>query len=104
MARLKKLLDEHSAPQHATKQDVHNMISPLLAMGAKVQKQMIEYKARLTEEELSGQSSAPEGETEHHHQTFGAIEREVAAFMAAGRNLAKHMNQLDRDMQQAKGA
>lgn len=102
MARLKKLLDEHSSPQHCTKQDVHNMIAPLLAVGARVQKQIIEYKARLTEEELSGQNPLHDGETEHHHQTFGAIEREAIAFMVAGRNLAKAMTQLDRYMEEAK--
>lgn len=91
-----ELFEEHRAPSHATKQDVHDQLSPVLRVGALVQKQMIEYRSRLTAAELSPDGAGLEGTAEHIHQTFAAVEREASAFVSAGRQLAKAMTQLDR--------
>lgn len=91
---LKKLFAEHEKPTHCCKGDVHAQIGPILALGAAVQKQMIEYRQALMDELLEDDSQA--SKVEIFHQTFGAAERQAAEFVQAGRQLALTFTQLDR--------
>lgn len=99
---MKQLFDEHTNPTHCDKRMVHDGIAPLMTLIASVQKQVIEYRQRLDAVVLADDACA--GEVEHMHQTLAAMDREAAAFAAAGRTLAKSFTQWDRYMATAKGA
>lgn len=94
MHSVNSVFAEHRQPKHASKRAVHDQLSPIMAMAADVQRQVIEYRAALVQAQLSDDSLAPN--IEHMYQTFGAIDREVANLVAAGRALAQAFTQLDR--------
>ncbi len=87
---------EHDDPTHASKREIHDQLAVILAIGADVQKQMIEYRSKLMAAQLVDDTLT--GQMEHMHQTFGAAEREATTFVTAGRNLAMCFTQLDRYM------
>lgn len=95
MIQFEALFAEHAAPTYAAKDSIRAEIGVLLALGANVQKQMIEYKSLLVEAQMSDTDPVLESKYEHIHQTFAGIEREVNAFVNAGRLLASALNQLD---------
>lgn len=97
---LDAMLAEHQAPQHCCKREVHDGLRPIAALVAVMQKQMIEYRAALTDALLEDDSMA--GRIEHVHQTIAAGEREIAALAQAHRQVAHVFTQLDRYMAQLK--
>lgn len=101
-AATQAFFDEHREPSHASKDDVHGQLAALLAVGARVQKQLIEYHAALDAAELSDPDPAFAGKIEMFRQTLGAADREAKAFVDAGRQLAKAFSQLDRYVVDAK--
>lgn len=95
---LKSLFDEHANPTHTSRRDVHDQLAAIVSLGAKVQKQMIEYRACLMEEQLSQADPALEAKYEQIHQTIDAAEREARIHVESGRQLAKTYSQIDRVM------
>jgi hypothetical protein len=97
---LQQLFDEHDAPTHACKRDIHDALAPMVRLAASVQKQVLEYRTLVTEATLSAshEDAAMGGTLEHMHQTFGALETHAAALTTAARGIAQAAEQLDRYM------
>lgn len=92
--KLSRVFAEHDAPQHCGKREVHDGLRPVAALVARMQKQMIEYRAALTDAMLEDDTGR--AKIEHFHQTIGAAEREISALSESARNTAKIFTQLDR--------
>lgn len=101
--QLQRIFDEHEAPTHASKRDVHTALSPMVRLAAKAQQQVLEYRMLITEAAVADDHDpAYSGKLEMMHQAFGAIERQSATLSTAARELAQSMEHLDRIMGESK--
>lgn len=98
---LQKLFDEHANPQHASGEDVRATLKPILALGAKLTKQMAVYREHHLNAKLDAHDPAFDGKQEMLRQRFAAAERLTAAFIDAGEKLADAMAHIEREMAQA---
>lgn len=98
---LRGVAAEHKAPKHCCKRQAHDGLRPIAALVAKMQKQMVEYRAALNDALLEDDSDA--GKIEHFYQTVGAADREIQALAEAARNVARVFTQLDRYVAEASG-
>jgi hypothetical protein len=97
------LFAEHDEPTHCSRQTLSDGLAPVDQLVASVRKQVLEYQLKVSAWEAAIAADDPsDGQLEHMHQTFGALEREAAALATATRNLGKAMRQLDRYMADAK--
>jgi hypothetical protein len=101
-AKLQQLFDEHDAPTHTCKRDIHDALAPMVRLAASIQKQVLEYRTLVTEATLDAEhdDATMGGTLEHMHQTFGALEQHAAALTAAARGIALAAEQLDRYMRE----
>lgn len=93
---LAAVFDEHASPQHCSKRSAHDQLQPLLCFAACAQKQLAEYREKLLAAELADHDHQLDGKLERLHQTLGAIDRDLPAFIDAGRRIALSFTQLDR--------
>lgn len=91
---LDRVFAEHESPQHCDKRDLHDGLRPVAALVAREQKQMIEYRAALSDALLEDDAEA--GINEHIDQTIAAQERDVTELARLVRRIASNRTQLDR--------
>jgi hypothetical protein len=92
---LEKVFAEHDNPTHASKAAVH-ATGRLIGRGiADIRKQLVEYRTLVHEAETAPHDHALDGKLEQMHQTYGAIERDIAIMEQMNRNVTLRFTQLE---------
>lgn len=93
---LQAVFDEHAAPTHASKRDIHAQLLAVLKVALAAQRQIAEYRSLLTIAKVADHD--PELDFKMHHMigTFASAERNSAASTHFLTLLADDFSQLDR--------
>jgi hypothetical protein len=87
-------INEAKAPYHATRDDVHGLLKPVLSLVTKSQKQIAEHRSYLFAAQLEHPHT--DGHTELLHQTLRAWEKDVQALMEAAQRVRLSFLQYER--------
>lgn len=101
-ASLQALFDEHATPTHATGDDIRAALKPILAIGARLNKQMAVYREHHLNAKLDAHDPGFDSMQEQLRQRFAAAETRVANFIDAGEKLADVMANIESVMAQTR--
>lgn len=99
---LKALLDEHTSPSHATKDHIHGLARPILALCSKAQMQAAQYWGLLLDAKHAPHDGKIDAKLNGIKSALGAMDDAVKVFRESGDKLTDAMSALDRYMTDAK--
>ncbi len=94
---LRTLLDEHKAPQHASKRNIHDQLRSILLTATRISRQMGVYREQHLNAKLAPHAIDPviEGKLELLKLKYAAAEKACTDLIWHGERLAEIMTELE---------
>lgn len=100
---LQALFDEHAAPQHCCKRDVHDQLGPFVDLAARAQMQVMVYRRMLTTARVTPHDPILDMKLQNIKATIAAMDQNAANLVTAIEQVAHDWEQAERYFSEWKG-